>query len=59
MHRNTLFRIESAATRGESAMTYRPTVVTKKADVMEHPKGIPHVGLLFNESPDRAGLLFV
>jgi hypothetical protein len=32
---------------------------TKKADVAEHPKVFDHVGLLFNESPGKAELLFV
>jgi hypothetical protein len=32
---------------------------TKKADVAEHPRVFDHVGLLFNEPPGRAGLLFI
>lgn len=32
---------------------------TKKADVAEHPKVFDHVGLLTNEPPGTAGLLFV
>ena len=32
---------------------------TKKADVVEHPEVFDHVGLLFNEPPGRAGLLFI
>jgi hypothetical protein len=32
---------------------------TKKADVAEHPKIFDHVGLLFNEPPGRAELLFI
>lgn len=32
--------------------------VTKKADVAEYPKAVHHVGLLFNEPPNRAELLF-
>ena len=32
---------------------------TKKADVAEHPKVFDHVGLLFNEPPGRAELLFI
>lgn len=32
---------------------------TKKADVTEHPKAFDHVGLLFNEPPDAAKLLFI
>jgi hypothetical protein len=30
----------------------------KKADVAEHPEVFDHVGLLFNEPPGRAELLF-
>jgi hypothetical protein len=32
---------------------------TKKADVAEHPEVFDHVGLLINEPPDTAGLLFI
>jgi hypothetical protein len=32
---------------------------TKKADVAEHPKVFNHVGLLANEPPGTAGLLFI
>ena len=32
---------------------------TKKADVAEHPKVFDHVGLLVNEPPGTAGLLFI
>jgi hypothetical protein len=32
---------------------------TKKADVAEHPEVFDHVGLLINEPPGRAGLLFI
>jgi hypothetical protein len=32
---------------------------TKKADVAEHPEVFDHVGLLFNEPPGRAELLFI
>jgi hypothetical protein len=31
----------------------------KKADVAEHPKEFDHVGLLFNEPPDKFGLFFI
>jgi hypothetical protein len=31
----------------------------KKADVAEHPKAFHHVGLLINEPPGAAGLLFM
>jgi hypothetical protein len=31
----------------------------KKADVAEHPKALDHVGLLVNEPPVKAGLLFI
>ena len=31
----------------------------KKADVAEHPKVFHHVGLLVNEPPAAAGLLFI
>jgi len=30
----------------------------KKADVVDHLEAFHHVGLLFNEPPDRAGLFF-
>jgi hypothetical protein len=32
---------------------------TKKADVAEHPKAFDHVGLLVNEPPGTAELLFI
>ena len=32
---------------------------TKKADVTEHPQAFGHIGLLFNKSPGKTGLLFV
>jgi hypothetical protein len=32
---------------------------TKKADVAEHPKAFDHVGLLANEPPGTAELLFI
>jgi hypothetical protein len=32
---------------------------TKTADVVEHPKAFDHVGLLVNEPPGTAGLLFI
>jgi hypothetical protein len=32
---------------------------TKKADVAEHPEVFCRVGLLFNEPPELAGLLFI
>ena len=32
---------------------------TKKAGVVEHPKAFDHVGLLVNEPPGRAELLFI
>jgi len=31
----------------------------KKADVAEHPKVFGHVGLLFNQPPGKAELLFI
>jgi len=31
----------------------------KKTDVAEHPQVFRHVGLLFNETPGAAGLLFI
>jgi hypothetical protein len=31
----------------------------KKADVAEHPEVFDHVGLLFNEPPGKAELLFI
>jgi hypothetical protein len=34
------------------------TASKKKADVVEHPKVIDHVGLLVNEPPGIAGLPF-
>jgi hypothetical protein len=36
----------------------RPTR-TKKADVVEHPKAFDHVGVLTNEPPGSAKLLFI
>jgi hypothetical protein len=35
-----------------------PDTGTKKADVVEHPEGFDHVGLLFNGPPAQAGLPF-
>jgi hypothetical protein len=32
---------------------------TKKADVVDHPEVFDQVGLLVNEPPSRAGLLFI
>jgi hypothetical protein len=38
----------------------RPTSPrTKKADVAEHPKAFNHVGLLVNQPPGTAELLFI
>ena len=34
-------------------------VTKKKADVSEHPEVFDHVGLLVNEPPGTAGLLFI
>ena len=31
----------------------------KKADAVEHPQGLDHVGLLVNEPPGPAGLPFI
>jgi hypothetical protein len=31
----------------------------KKTDVAEHPKAFDHVGLLVNEPPGKAELLFI
>ena len=31
----------------------------KKADVVKHPEAFDHVGLLCNEPPGQAGLLFI
>jgi len=31
----------------------------KKADAVEHPEVFDHVGLLFNQPPGMAGLLFI
>jgi hypothetical protein len=42
-------------------MTKKPKVLsprTKKADVAEHPRAFGHVGLLFNQPPGKAELLF-
>jgi hypothetical protein len=33
--------------------------VRKKADAVEHPEVFDHVGLLFNQPPGMAGLLFI
>ena len=35
------------------------SVPIKKADVIKHPKVFDHVGLLFNEPPGAAKLLFI
>jgi hypothetical protein len=35
------------------------TSTTKKADVAEYPKVLDHVGLLANEPPGTAELLFI
>ena len=35
------------------------TASEKKADVVEHPQVLHHVGLLVNEPPGQAGLPFV
>src|SRR5271165_5876792 len=35
------------------------TTAKEKADVAEHPQGFDHVGLLVNEPPGPAGLLFI
>ena len=32
---------------------------TKKADVIKYPEACDHVGLLVNEPPGTAGLLFI
>ena len=32
---------------------------TKKADVLKHPQAFQHVGLLVNQPPGTAGLLFI
>jgi hypothetical protein len=36
-----------------------PQPRTEKADVAEHPQAFDHVGLLGNEPPGTAGLLFI
>lgn len=36
-----------------------PTAETKKADVTERPEAFHHVGLLINEPPGLAELLFI
>jgi len=60
-----------ALDRVEDAAPWRPVVLavgwlppshaaeTKKADVVENPKVFDHVGLLVNEPPGTAGLLFI
>ena len=35
------------------------SVPIKKADEIKHPKAFDHVGLLFNEPPGAARLLFI
>ena len=42
----------------QSGKHSRLPTTTKKADVAEHPKVFDHVGLLVNEPPGTAGLLF-
>jgi hypothetical protein len=39
--------------------TDRIVATNKKTDVVEHPWVLLHVGLLFNEPPGPAGLLFI
>jgi hypothetical protein len=36
-----------------------PPNTNKKTDVANHPGAIDHVGLLVNEPPGAAGLLFI
>jgi hypothetical protein len=51
--------VPSAATRKRWPLADGPTSPrTKKADVVEHPKAFDHVGLLVNEPPGSAELLF-
>jgi hypothetical protein len=40
-------------------LTLRDCDLNKKADVAENPNGFDHVGLLVNEPPGTAGLLFI
>jgi hypothetical protein len=39
--------------------TFSSLMTNKKADVAEYPRVIDHVGLLINEPPGTAGLLFI
>jgi len=34
-------------------------IENEKADVVQYPKEFNHVGLLFDDPPGRAGLIFV
>jgi hypothetical protein len=45
----------------DQPLAFRPSYTTEKekADVPEHPKVFDHVGLLFDQPPDRAGLFFI
>jgi hypothetical protein len=58
--RNALLRSVANFTAFREPERQRPgrTAPTQKADVEEHPKVFFHVGLLSNEPPSMAGLLF-
>jgi hypothetical protein len=38
---------------------FKSAAINKKADVIERPEAFHHVGLLVNEPPGTAGLLFI
>jgi hypothetical protein len=48
-----------AAARKRSPLADGPASPKQKADVAEHPKAFDHVGLLTNEPPGTAELLFI
>jgi hypothetical protein len=44
---------------GSLAPPHLPSQANKKTDVADHPEGVNHIGLLINEPPSAAGLLFI
>jgi hypothetical protein len=48
----------SMAMPAQSSVVWARAAKNKKADVVEHPQALDHVGLLINEPPGRPGLLF-
>ena len=50
---------DTSSTAEAECTSYVVRRATKKADVAEHPQVFDHVGLLVNEPPGTAELLFV